>query len=108
MDFVRIKGIDVNIQLVFRAEHIPLLTPLFQRAGLPESTMNDLIDAYIESGEVVSYERFFLEYGQEVLNPILNQLLMRAPNHPTFNNLLTHGLKEILATSPVLKAIDRK
>jgi hypothetical protein len=107
VDSIRIKGIDVNIQLVFQAEHIKLITPLFQKAGLPKTVSDDIIDFYIKSGEVVSYERFFLEYGQEVLNPILNQLLVRHPDHPTFNNILKHGLKEVLENSELLKAFKK-
>jgi hypothetical protein len=100
---IRVEGIDVNIQLVFRPEHIPLVTAQFDKVGLNPSLMGDLIDSYVKSGELVSYERWFLEYGQRVINPLLNIKLNRAMNHPTFNNLLKHALKEVIEESPILK-----
>lgn len=99
---IRVEGIDVAIQLVFRKEHIELLLPHFQRVGLPATLMDDVIDAYIKSGETVSYERWFLEYGQRIINPMMNQKLGRAKDHPTFNNLLKHALKEIIETDSLL------
>lgn len=100
---IRVEGIDIEIQLVFRKEHIELLLPHFQRVGLPSTVLDDMIDAYIKSGETVSYERWFLEYGQQVINPLMNQKLGRAKDHPTFNNLLKHALKEILESDGMLK-----
>lgn len=100
---IRVIGIDVDIQLVFRKEHIELVLPQFQRVGLSSTLMDELINAYIKSGETVSYERWFLEYGQQVINPLLNQKLGRAMDHPTFNNLLKHALKEILESNTFLK-----
>ncbi len=100
---IRVERIDIEIQLVFRKEHIDLVLPHFQRVGLPATVLDDMIDAYIKSGEIVSYERWFLEYGQRVINPLMNQKLGRAKDHPTFNNLLKHALKEILETNTMLK-----
>ena len=99
---IRVEGIDIEIQLVFRKEHIELVLPHFQRVGLPSTVLDDMIDAYIKSGEIVSYERWFLEYGQRVINPLMNQKLGRAKDHPTFNNLLKHALKEVLETDSIL------
>jgi CRISPR/Cas system CSM-associated protein Csm2 small subunit len=104
---VRVEGIDIDIQLVFRKEHIALVLPHFQRVGLPSSLMDEMIDAYIKSGENVSYERWFLEYGQQVINPLMNQKLGRAKDHPTFNNLLKHALKEIIETDSVLQQFKK-
>jgi hypothetical protein len=100
---IRVEGIDVDIQLVFRKEHIELVLPHFQRVGLPSTELDEMINAYIRSGEMVSYERWFLEYGQQVINPLMNQKLGRAKEHPTFNNLLKHALKEILENNLLLK-----
>jgi len=100
---IRVEGIDIEIQLVFRREHIELVLPHFQRVGLPHTVLDDMINSYIKSGETVSYERWFLEYGQQVINPMMNQKLGRAKDHPTFNNLLKHALKEILESNSILK-----
>lgn len=100
---IRVEGIDIEIQLVFRKEHIELVLPHFQRVGLPSNVLDDMIDAYIKSGETVSYERWFLEYGQRIINPLMNQKLGRAKDHPTFNNLLKHALKEVLEADSILK-----
>lgn len=100
---IRVEGIDIEIQLVFRKENIELVLPHFQRVGLPEKVLDEMIDAYIKSGETVSYERWFLEYGQRIINPLMNQKLGRAQDHPTFNNLLRHALKDILKVDPILK-----
>jgi hypothetical protein len=100
---IRVEGIDIEIQLVFQREHIELVLPHFQRVGLSSTVLDDMINAYIKSGETVSYERWFLEYGQTMINPLMNQKLGRAKEHPTFNNLLKHALKEILESNPMLK-----
>ena len=100
---IRVEGIDVDIQLVFRREHIELVLPHFQRVGFSSTVLDEMIDGYIKSGEVVAYERWFLEYGQRIINPLMNQKLGRAKEHPTFNNLLKHALKDILEADPVLK-----
>jgi hypothetical protein len=100
---IRVEGIDINIQLVFKREHIELVLPHFQRVGLSSGIMDEMINAYIQSGETVSYERWFLEYGQTIINPLMNQKLGRAKDHPTFNNLLKHALKEAIETDSLLK-----
>jgi hypothetical protein len=100
---IRVEGIDIDIQLIFQQEHIELVLPHFQRVGLPSNVMDEMINAYIKSGETVSYERWFLEYGQKVINPLMNQKLGRSKDHPTFNNLLKHALKEILESNTLLK-----
>jgi hypothetical protein len=100
---IRVEGIDIEIQLVFKKEHIELVLPHFQRVGLPSSLLDELIDAYIKSGEIVPYERWFLEYGQQVINPLMNQKLGRAKENPTFNNLLKHALKDVVENNSLLK-----
>ncbi len=105
---IRIEGIDVDIQIVFRQEYIALVLPQFEKIGLPLSTMDDLINNYIKSGEVVTYERWFLEYGQTVLNPLINTKLGRAIDHPTFNSLLKYVLKDIMDESPILGHFRKK
>ncbi len=100
---IRVEGIDIEIQLVFQKEHIELVLPHFQRVGLPSNVLDEMIDAYIKSGETVPYERWFLEYGQRVINPLMNQKLGRPNDHPTFNNLLKHALKEVIENNDLLK-----
>ncbi|CAN5344400.1 hypothetical protein BH09BAC3_BH09BAC3_08030 [soil metagenome] len=104
---IRVEGIDVNIQIVFRQEHISLVLPQFEKIGLPASTMDDLIDGHIKSGEIVTYERWFLDYGQRVLNPLMNKKLGRAIDHPTFNSLLKYVLKDVMDESPILKHFSK-
>src|SRR6478736_4258747 len=104
---IRVEGIDVDIQIVFRSHHLEVIMPHYNKIGLPVTVMNEMIDAYIASGEVVSYERWILEYGQRVINPLMNQKLGRAHNHPTFNNLLRFALKEIIENDPTLKQFKK-
>lgn len=101
-DSIRVEGIDVEIQIVFRAEHIQLIVPHLKRIGLPDSALNDIIENYTKSGELVSYERWFLEYGQKNLNPLMNKLLNRASDHPTFNSLLKFSLKDQIENDSIL------
>ena len=102
MDKIGIQGIDVEIQIVFLNKHTNLISPHFEKVGICKSTINEMIDSYISSGEKVSYERWFLEYGQTVINPIMNKKLGRSVDHPTFNNLLRHALKDIIASHPII------
>jgi hypothetical protein len=102
MDSIRVEGIDVEIQIVFRAEYIQSIVPHLRRIGVTDSTLDDLIENYIKSGELVSYERWFLEYGQKNLNPLMNKLLNRPSGHPTFNNLLKFSLKDQMENDPIL------
>ena len=99
---IRVTGIDIEVQIVFRSEHIPLILPQFDKVGISPAIMDELINAYIASGEQVPYERWFLEYGQNKINPLMNQKLKRAANHPTFNNLLKFALKEVIDQHPTI------
>ena len=103
----RIAGIDVDIQIAFKAEYIPLVLPHFAKAKVNPSIIDDIINAYIASGEQVSYERFFLEYCQKVINPMMNKNLNRASDHPTLNNLLRYALKEQIENDPILAALKK-
>ena len=99
---IRVQGIDVNVQLVFLPEHVELLRPQLEKAGLATNTMDEMIDAYVASGEKVPYERFVLEYGQAVLNPLMNKKLNRPADHPTFNKMLLFVLKDIIESNPIV------
>jgi hypothetical protein len=103
----RIEGIDFQIQIIFKSEYIKLLIPHFERVGLDLHVVDELINAYIASGEKVTYEFWFLEYGQRVINPMLNKKLNRDVHHPTFNNLLKHALKDELSADPILLAFRK-
>lgn len=99
---IRVPGIDVDVQIVFAREHLTLLLPHIDKTGIPRSVIDEMINAYIASGEVVAYERWILEYGQRVLNPMMNQKLGRPADHPTFNNLLKYALKEEIEKHPTI------
>ena len=107
INHIRIEGIDVAIQIIFKREHIPLLVPHFQTVGIDMKILDEVIDAYIASGENVSYERWFLEYGQNVINSMMNQRLKRDKDHPTFNNMLRYALKVQLETDATLLALNK-
>jgi len=98
----RVEGIDIEVQLIFNSTYLNLLIPHFEKIGLPSSTVDDMINAYIKSGELVSYDRWILEYGQRVLNPLMNSKLGRPANHPTFNAMLLYSLKDIIDASPII------
>ncbi len=104
---IRVDGIDIDIQIVFRSHHIDLVMPHYNKIGLPPSVWNEMIDAYIASGEHVSYERWILEYGQKIINPLMNQKLGRPAAHPTFNNLLKFSLKEVIENDPTLRMFKK-
>lgn len=104
---IRVEGIDFEIQIIFRSEHVELLRPHFERVGLPSNTVNEMIDAYIASGEKVTYERWVLEYGQTVLNPRMNAKLGRPLDHPTYNKMLLFALKDELSSNPILKQLKQ-
>lgn len=104
---IRVEGIDIEVQIVFTREHLDLILPYYDKTGLSRSVIDDMINAYIASGELVSYERWFLEYGQRVINPLMNQKLGRAINHPTFNNLLKFALKDQIEANPTIIQIRK-
>lgn len=106
-DFVRVDGIDVEIQIVFRTKHLNLLTPFFELAKVPQDEINKMIDEYTAAGETVSFERWVLEYGQSKLNPLMNTNLGRATEHPTFNNLLKAALKDQIEHDPTILQLRR-
>gem|GEM_PF-3226454 len=103
----RIDGIDAEVQIIFKEEYISKLLPHFATVGLPIGILDELINAYIASGEKVTYSWWFLDYGQRVINPMMNEKLKRAKDHPTFNNLLKHALKEPLENDPILIALRK-
>lgn len=102
IDTARVPGIDYDIQLVFRAEHLNILVPHLAKTGLAPDVVNKMIDSYIASGEIQTFERWILEYGQFHLNPLMNNNLKRKIDHPTFNNLLRFALNEQIAQHPTI------
>jgi hypothetical protein len=105
-DTISVDGIDINIQILFKAEYLRLLIPQFKRAGIIDTDIDEMIDAFIRSGELVSFSKWILTYGQAVLNPIMNKNLNRPPNHPTFNNLLKFALKEFLEIDTTISHLN--
>lgn len=103
---IRIPGIDVRVQLVFRSEHLQMLLPYFEKAGIAPTFVDEMINAYVASGEKVTYERWILEYGQFTLNPVMNKKLGRAIDHPTFNAMLLYVLKDIMDADPMLALLN--
>jgi hypothetical protein len=101
-DLARVSGIDFDIQLVFSAEHLSLLLPHLAKTGLALEVVDKMIDSYIASGEVETFERWILEYGQSHLNPLINNKLKRKIDHPTFNNLLRFALKDQIDQHPTI------
>ncbi|MFN8887481.1 MAG: hypothetical protein ACK5WF_08475 [Cyclobacteriaceae bacterium] len=94
MEFAKIEGIDVEIQIAFKASYLPILMPYFTQAGIHPSKIDSIIDEYILTGENVVFERWFLDYCQKRLNSEMNKYLSRDINYPTFNRLLKVALKE--------------
>jgi hypothetical protein len=99
---IRVPGIDVEIQLVFQPEHLNLLLPHFDKVGVTQAHLDDMINAYIASGEHMPYARWILEYGQSILNPFMNQYLKRPPANPTFNRMLLFALKDVIEAHPLI------
>jgi hypothetical protein len=77
----RLNGVNIEIQIAFQSHHLPLLIPFLEKAGIGSKEINDMIEAYIASGEKLVYERWILEYGQNVWNPIMNEKLGRSIDH---------------------------
>lgn len=102
MEFAKIDGIDVEIQIAFKASHLSILIPYFLKAGIQPSSVNSIIDDYILTGENVVFERWFLDTCQKRLNPEMNKYLGRDMNYPTFNRLLNVALKEKIEQDPTV------
>ena len=107
MDFTRVDGVDIDIQIVFRANHLRLLLPYFKQAGLSSAEINTTIDEYILTGETVPFEKWFLQTGQSKLNPIMNKFLKRNPTHPTFNNLVRVALKREIELNETILSLKK-
>lgn len=104
---IGVSGIDIEIQLVFRSTHIQLVLPYFEKIGLSKSLIDEMINAYVLSGESVPHERWFLEYGQQVFNPLMNEKLGREISHPTFNKMLKHVLKDIIQNDSIFLLVSK-
>ncbi|MBI3218543.1 MAG: hypothetical protein HYZ44_03450 [Bacteroidetes bacterium] len=102
MEYTRIDGIDIEIQIAFKSAHLPLLIPYFEKAGIHSQKVNSIIDEYILTGEHVVFERWFLDSCQKRLNPEMNSYLKRDVNYPTFNRLLKVALKERIEQDPTV------
>lgn len=102
MELAKIEGIDVEIQIVFKATHLPILTPYFIKAGISQLKINAIIDEYIQSGETIVFERWFLNTCQKKLNPEMNKFLGREVNYPTFNRMLRFALHPIIEQDAIV------
>jgi hypothetical protein len=102
MEYAKIDGIDVEVQIAFKASHLAILAPYFIKAGIEPSKIDLIIDEYILTGENVVFERWFLDSCQKRLNPEMNKYLGRDINYPTFNRLLKVALKEKIEQDPTV------
>ena len=102
MEFAKIEGIDVEIQIAFKASYLSILTPYFTKAGIHQSKIESIIDEYILTGENVVFERWFLDTCQKKINPEMNIYLGRDVNYPTLNRLLRVALKTVIEQDPIV------
>jgi len=103
----RITGIDIKIQISFKSEYLKLILPQLEKVGIARSMIDEMISAYIESGEKQTYEWWILEYGQKIFNPVINKKLCRPINHPTLNNLLLYVLKSEIESNTTVSQLRK-
>jgi hypothetical protein len=63
---------------------------LQKRFGFPLKEWNKRFDDYCRKKNLVDRIEAFYVFGNEVINPILNELLCRRSGYPTFQNLVTY------------------
>lgn len=79
----RLNGVNIEIQIAFQSHHLPLLIPFLEKAGIGSKEINDMIEAYIASGEKLVYERKFeINIGNFFRREV--QELSRTTNLPSF------------------------
>ena len=80
----------------FQEIHIPYVwEELHARFGFDiQKWSKDKFPMYLRQQRHASRLDAFMTFGNDRINPLLNELLCRPVNHPTFNRLLHHVLQK--------------
>ena len=99
----RIEGISDSVQYVFTLSNLVYVMPALRKIGIDTTKiLSDCWLEYDESDRKESQPKFFLKYGVRVVNPLLNEILQRPVGYPSFNEILEHALKDVIANDPSL------
>ena len=106
------NSLDLVMEVSSEVKHV-FITPYLQYVwreirGLgidTEPLGKRLWDDYAKSGKTVSENLYFLQWGIDVLNPILNQKLDRPLEHPTFAKMMEYLMQPFIAKDPFLNRI---
>lgn len=95
-----IEGYSLEVNYVLTVSRIGLnILPQVERV-LGDNKTRELIQTFWKECDQgfnkYSPDREFLIYGLTVINPLLNEVLKRALEHPTFPALCEYALKDII------------
>ena len=99
---------EEEVKHVFTTPDLMYVWEEFRRLGFDTQVIAD--EMWAKKKETAPDEldgNFFLRYGVEVLQPMLNKRLNRPFDHPTFFNMLHYLLKHKIAKDPWLNQQKR-
>src|SRR5258706_14931751 len=105
----RVFALDLRVEISEEISHvfiIPYLRYVWKEVGSlsidTEPLGKRLWDDYAKSGKTVPENLYFLCWGIEILNPILNQKLNRPLGHPTCVKMMAYLMKPFIDKDPYL------
>jgi len=96
-----VKGISKEVAYVFAAAKLNFVWPQLDKV-LPDSVTRPIIKKIWEEYDHMDNETkgppstYFLKRSQEEFNPLLNKVLKREEDFPTWNNLLSYALRNYI------------
>lgn len=101
--------VSLEVDIVFVLTYLPNVWDALKLAGFDTKAIaaqcwHDLKD----SKKNISDEKWFLIWGMEVLNPLMNLKLGRPIEHPSFRNMMEYALKEKIDLNGTVRDIRIK
>jgi hypothetical protein len=81
----------VEIEKIFTLPDLQYLYEEMRKLGFDTvKVAADFKKSYVEKGKHLPETNYFVHYGFEVIEPLLNERLNRPKGHPTFYNLIKY------------------
>jgi hypothetical protein len=79
----------------FEEAYIRLIwSELHTRFGFPVDAWKKRFSQYCELSKIIDPIEGFYKFGNEVINPVLNEILCRKTGYPTFQNMVEYVTKK--------------
>lgn len=98
--------VSKEVEHVFILPYFMYVWPQLRKIGFDtEQLAKQFWDNHKEKGNGMSPNLYFLKWGVEVLQPMMNKKLNRPEDHPTFIKMMDYLMKPFIVKDPYLNKV---